>query len=156
GGGGGGGGGGVRAARGAAPPPPPRGRLALGEAALLSSLVAGTPAPEGFDPRRLRVQSRALAAKRTGVVAKIAPELPEILGEGFRPAFLAYAAHTPMRGGYRRDALDFAESLLIERRPEDSATRRRLTLWWRERAASRPPRRATCIFRVARAALAGR
>ncbi|MFD6336263.1 DUF692 domain-containing protein [Streptomyces sp. NPDC060131] len=133
-----------------------RGRLALGEAALLSSLVAGTPAPEGFDPRRLRVQSRALAAKRAGVVAKIAPELPEILGEGFRPAFLAYAAHTPMRGGYRRDALDFAESLLIERRPEDSAARRRLTLWWRERAASRPPRRATRIFRVARAALAGR
>ncbi|MFC9651256.1 DUF692 domain-containing protein [Streptomyces sp. NPDC056937] len=133
-----------------------RGRLALSEAALLSSLVAGTPAPEGFDPRRLRVQSRALAAKRAGVVAKVAPELPEILGKGFRPAFLAYAAHTPMRGGYRRDALDFAESLLIERRPEDSAARRRLTLWWRERAASRPPRRATRLLRVARAALAGR
>ncbi|PVE04042.1 DUF692 family multinuclear iron-containing protein [Streptomyces scopuliridis] len=133
-----------------------RGRLALSEAALLSSLVAGTPVPEGFDPRRLRVQSRALAAKRAGVVAKVAPELPEILGEGFRPAFLAYAAHTPMRAGYRRDALDFAESLLIEGRPEDSAARRRLTLWWRERAASRPPRRATRLIRVARAALVGR
>ncbi|WP_326610018.1 DUF692 family protein [Streptomyces scopuliridis] len=133
-----------------------RGRLALSEAALLSSLVAGTPVPEGFDPRRLRVQSRALAAKRAGVVAKVAPELPEILGESFRPAFLAYAAHTPMRAGYRRDALDFAESLLIEGRPEDSAARRRLTLWWRERASSRPPRRATRLIRVARAALVGR
>ncbi|MFD7219915.1 DUF692 domain-containing protein [Streptomyces sp. NPDC059892] len=142
--------------RGASGTDAARGRLALSEAALLSSLVAGTPAPEGFDPRRLRVQSRALAAKRAGVVAKVAPELPEILGKGFRPAFLAYAAHTPMRGGYRRDALDFAESLLIERRPEDSAARRRLTLWWRERAASRPPRRATRLLRVARAALAGR
>ncbi|MFJ9030972.1 DUF692 domain-containing protein [Streptomyces sp. NPDC102274] len=133
-----------------------RGRLALSEAALLSSLVAGTPVPEGFDPRRLRVQSRALAAKRAGVVAKIAPELPEILGKGFRPAFLAYAAHTPMRAGYRRDALDFAEKLLVEGRPEDSAARRRLTLWWRERASARPPRRATRLLRVARAALAGR
>ncbi|MFE9886609.1 DUF692 domain-containing protein [Streptomyces scopuliridis] len=133
-----------------------RGRLALSEAALLSSLVAGTPVPEGFDPRRLRVQSRALAAKRAGVVAKVAPELLEILGKGFRPAFLAYAGHTPMRAGYRRDALDFAESLLIEGRPEDSAARRRLTLWWRERAAARPPRRATRLVRVARAALIGR
>ncbi|MFE7567566.1 DUF692 domain-containing protein [Streptomyces sp. NPDC057539] len=133
-----------------------RGRLALSEAALLSSLVAGTPVPEGFDPRRLRVQSHALAAKRAGVVAKVAPDLPEILGKGFRPAFLAYAAHTPMRAGYRRDALEFAESLLIEGRPEDSAARRRLTLWWRERAAARPPRRATRLLRVARAALAGR
>lgn len=130
-----------------------RERLALGEAALLSSLVAGTPVPEGFDPRRLRVQSRALAAKRAGVIAKVAPELPEILGKGFRPAFLAYAAHTPMRAGYRRDALDFAERLLIEGRPEDSTARRRLTLWWRERAAARPPRRATRLVRVARAAL---
>ncbi|MFE4368110.1 DUF692 domain-containing protein [Streptomyces sp. NPDC056835] len=133
-----------------------RGRLALSETALLSSLVAGTPVPEGFDPRRLRVQSRALAAKRAGVIAKVAPELPEILGKGFRPAFLAYAAHTPMRAGYRRDALDFAESLLIEGRPEDSAARRRLTLWWRERAAARPPRRATRFLRVARTALVGR
>ncbi|MCL7375788.1 DUF692 domain-containing protein [Streptomyces sp. 35G-GA-8] len=133
-----------------------RGRLALSQTALLSSLVAGTPVPEGFDPRRLRVQSHALAAKRAGVVAKVAPDLPEILGKGFRPAFLAYAAHTPMRAGYRRDALDFAESLLIEGRPEDSAARRRLTLWWRERAAARPPRRATRLLRVARAALAGR
>ncbi|MEV6418591.1 DUF692 domain-containing protein [Streptomyces sp. NPDC051662] len=133
-----------------------RGRLALSETALLSSLVAGTPVPEGFDPRRLRVQSHALAAKRAGVVAKVAPELPEILGKGFRPAFLAYAAHTPMRAGYRRDALDFAESLLFEGRPEDSAARRRLTLWWHERAAARPPRRATRLLRVARAALAGR
>ncbi|MFJ2114277.1 DUF692 domain-containing protein, partial [Streptomyces sp. NPDC087850] len=57
-----------------------RERLALSQAALLSALVAGGPVPEGFDPRRLRTQSRALTAKRAGVVAKVAPELPGILG----------------------------------------------------------------------------
>lgn len=59
---------------------PARQRLALAETSLLSALVAGTPVPEGFDRRRLRVQSRALSVKRAGVVAKVAPELPEILG----------------------------------------------------------------------------
>ncbi|MFJ5224971.1 DUF692 domain-containing protein [Streptomyces sp. NPDC088400] len=133
-----------------------RERLALAETALLSALVAGAPVPPGFDSRRLAVQSRALAAKRADVIAKVAPELPEILGDGYRPAFLAYAAHRPMSAGYRRDALDFAEHLLIDGRPERSAARRRLTLWWEERAGARPPRRATRLVRVARAALGRR
>ncbi|WP_046504824.1 DUF692 domain-containing protein [Streptomyces odonnellii] len=133
-----------------------RERLALREAGLLSALVAGAPAPEGFDAERLRVQSRALAVKRAGVIAKVAPELPEILGGGFRAAFLAYAADRPMRDGYRRDALDFAEHLLFDGRPEDPVARRRLTLWWEERAGARPPRRATRLVRRARAALIGR
>ncbi|NEC07514.1 DUF692 domain-containing protein, partial [Streptomyces sp. SID7909] len=109
--------------------------VAVAQTALLSALVAGTPAPEGFDPNRLRVQSRALAAKRADVVAKVAPELPEILGDGYRAAFLAYAGARPMTSGYRRDALDFAEHLLIAGRPADDAARRRLTRWWRDRAA---------------------
>ncbi|MGN9793418.1 DUF692 domain-containing protein [Streptomyces sp. OZ13] len=137
-------------------PPPARQRVALTQAALLSALVAGTPAPEGFDARRLRVQSRALAAKRADVVAKIAPELREILGTDYRSAFLAYAKDRPMHAGYRRDALDFAEHLLASRRPQDSAARRRLSLWWQERSAPRPPRGATRLVRVARAALAAR
>lgn len=133
-----------------------RERLARQQTALLSSLVAGAPVPEGFDSERLGVQSRALAAKRADVVAKVAPELPEILGDGYRAAFLAYAGQRPMRAGYRRDALDFAESLLIEGRPEEGAARRRLTLWWEERAGSRPPNRATRLVRAARLALVGR
>ncbi|WP_066944762.1 DUF692 domain-containing protein [Streptomyces lushanensis] len=151
----------VPAAPPAAPAPhrPPtdatRERLALRQAALLSALVAGTPVPEGFDTRRVRVQSRALAAKRADVIAKVAPELPEILGSGYRPAFLPYAAKQPMRAGYRRDALDFAEHLLIDGRPDDPVARRELTLWWQERAGSRPPRRATRLVRRARAALIG-
>ncbi|AXG80953.1 DUF692 domain-containing protein [Streptomyces paludis] len=133
-----------------------RQRLALAQTSLLSALVAGTPVPEGFDRRRLRVQSRALSVKRAGVVAKVAPELPEILGDGYRPEFLGYAASRPMRAGYRRDALDFAEHLLIAGRPESRPARRRLSLWWQERAGARPPRRATRLVRVARAALAGK
>ncbi|MGW4705371.1 multinuclear nonheme iron-dependent oxidase [Streptomyces sp. NPDC004285] len=133
-----------------------RQRLAVTQASLLSSLVAGTPVPEGFDTRRVGIQSRALAAKRAGVVAKVAPELPEILGGGFRPAFLAYARSRPMTGGYRRDALDFAEHLLVAGRPEDPAARRELTEWWQDRSGSRPPGRATRLVRAARHALVRR
>ncbi|MFE7514557.1 DUF692 family multinuclear iron-containing protein [Streptomyces sp. NPDC057540] len=143
-----------------APAPAPRAgarqRLAVTQASLLSSLVAGTPVPEGFDTRRVGIQSRALAAKRAGVVAKVAPELPEILGGGFRPAFLAYARSRPMTGGYRRDALDFAEHLLVAGRPEDPAARRELTEWWQDRSGSRPPGRATRLVRAARHALVRR
>lgn len=135
---------------------PARERLALAQTSLLSALVAGTPAPEGFDSRRLGVQSRALAAKRAEVVAKVAPELPRILGDGYRAEFLAYAKSRPMRAGYRRDALDFAEHLLIADRPQDPAARRALTQWWRDRSGSRPPRRATRIVRAARSVLVGR
>lgn len=131
-----------------------RTRVAIGQAALLSALVAGTPVPEGFDRQRVRVQSRALAAKRAGVVARLAPELREILGGGepYREAFLGYARHRPLTAGYRRDALDFAEHLLIRDLPADPAARRRLTLWWQDRAGSRPAPR---VVRWARA-LTGR
>ncbi|MFJ2295167.1 DUF692 domain-containing protein [Streptomyces sp. NPDC087894] len=148
--------------RAARPPEPAerpagaRDRTAVAQTALLSALVAGTPAPDGFDHRRLRVQSRALAAKRADVVAKVAPELPGILGDGYRPAFLAYARNRPMSAGYRRDALDFAERLLIEGRPADDAARRRLTRWWQERAAARPPRRGARLVHAARTALLGK
>lgn len=130
-----------------------RDRTAVAQTALLSALVAGTPAPEGFDHRLLRVQSRALAAKRADVVAKVAPELPEILGDGYRAAFLAYAGSRPMSGGYRRDALDFAEHVLIAGGPADPVARRRLTYWWQDRSGARPPRRTTRLVRAARAVL---
>ncbi|WP_328320415.1 DUF692 domain-containing protein [Streptomyces sp. NBC_00388] len=127
-----------------------RQRLAVAETALLSALVAGTPPPEGFDARRLGVQSRALAAKRADVVSHVAPELPVLLGAGYRPAFLAYATSRPLSGGYRRDALDFAEQLLDAGQPADAAARRRLALWWQERAAPRRPTRAARFARAAR------
>lgn len=130
-----------------------RERLALAQTAVLSSLVAGTPVPEGFDRARMGVQGRALAAKRAGVVARVAPELPGILGAGYRPAFLAYAHMHPMPGGYRRDALDFAGSLLSAGRIEDGRTRRELREWWLERSGPVPRSgRDKPVARVARAA----
>ncbi|MFJ4584762.1 DUF692 domain-containing protein [Streptomyces echinatus] len=118
-----------------------RERLGVAQAAVLSSLVAGTPVPEGFDRVRMGVQARALAAKRADVVAKVAPELPEILGAGYREEFLEYARHRPMTDGYRRDALDFAGHLLKLGRPGDAGARRRLRDWWLDRAGPAPRRR---------------
>ncbi|MGI5458843.1 DUF692 domain-containing protein [Streptomyces sp. CA-249302] len=134
------------------PTDPARQRLALAQAALLSALVAGTPVPEGFDRVRLGVQARALAGKRADVVGKVAPELPEILGEGYRPAFLAYAHGQPMTGGYRRDALSFAEQLLLSGRPEDARVRRELRDWWLERSGP-APRAQGRLVRAARKVL---
>ncbi|SNX64656.1 hypothetical protein SAMN06272735_6484 [Streptomyces sp. TLI_55] len=117
---------------------PARQRLALAQAALLSALVAGTPVPEGFDRVRLGVQARALAGKRADVVAKVAPELPVILGTGYRAAFLGYAHGHPMTGGYRRDALDFAGYVLGAGAVRDARTLGELREWWLERSGSRP------------------
>lgn len=121
---------------------PVRQRLALAQHALLSALVAGTPVPEGFDRARLRVQARSLAVKRADVVAKVAPELPGILGESYRPAFLGYAAGRPLTGGHRRDALDFVEHLLDGEEPARSPVRGRvrweLREWWLDRSGPAP------------------
>ncbi|MET9365518.1 DUF692 domain-containing protein [Streptomyces sp. NPDC006632] len=125
-----------------------RQRLALAQTALLSSLTAGTPAPAGFDGRRLRVQARALVAKRADVVAKVAPELPRLLGDGYREAFSSYAACRPMCGGYRQDALDFARFLLDAGRPAEPDARRALARWFSERAGARPPGKAARLLRT--------
>ncbi|MGW1914706.1 DUF692 domain-containing protein [Streptomyces sp. NPDC002076] len=126
-----------------------RERLAVAQAAVLSSLVAGTPVPEGFDRVRLGVQARALASKRADVVAKVAPELPVILGAGYRAAFLDYARVRPMTGGYRRDALDFAGHVLKADRPQDPGSRRQLREWWLDRAGP-APRSGGRVARAAR------
>ncbi|QES47622.1 endonuclease [Streptomyces venezuelae] len=116
-----------------------RGRVGVAQTALLSALVAGTPVPEGFDRQRVAVQARALVSKRADVVGRIAPELVGFLGpEAYRREFSGYARHRPMTGGYRRDALDFAEHLLVHGLPADPAARRRLGRWWQDRAGSRP------------------
>ncbi|MGW5490763.1 DUF692 domain-containing protein [Streptomyces olivaceoviridis] len=118
-----------------------RERVGVAQTAVLSSLVAGTPVPEGFDRVRMGVQARALAAKRAGVVAKVAPELPVILGPGYRETFLEYARQRPMRGGYRLDALDFAGHLLKLGRPADAGARRELRDWWLHRSGPAPRKR---------------
>lgn len=127
-------------------------RLAAAQEELLAALVSDGADPAGFDTERLAVQRRALAAKRADVVAAVAPELPGILGADYRTAFLDYAHRRPMRGGYRRDALDFAGHLLALGLPAHPAARRKLTQWWRERAGPTPPpaRPAARLARLAR------
>ncbi|SFK92879.1 hypothetical protein SAMN05192584_110118 [Streptomyces pini] len=115
-----------------------RRRLAAAQAALLGALVAGGPAPAGFDPARLEVQRRALVAKRAAVIAGIAPELPRILGERYRPAFAAYARGRPMTGGYRPDAMRFVTHLLESDSALTRQQRRRLRRWYRERSGRAP------------------
>jgi hypothetical protein len=116
-----------------------RERLGRAQAGLLAALVAGAPVPDGFDADRLAVQSRALIGKRADVVAKVAPELPEILGKmTFRSAFVAYARGRPMDGGYRQDALAFAAHLLNEGATGNRSTRRKLRRWWLERSGPEP------------------
>lgn len=133
-----------------------RDRLAQAQAALLAALVAGAPAPAGFDEERLAVQRRALIGKRADIVAKVAPELPEMLGEKtFRSAFAGYARGRPMTGGYRRDALDFARHLLTESGTLDRAARRQVRRWSLERSGPTPPpegrlRRTLYLLRAAR------
>ncbi|WP_326781554.1 DUF692 domain-containing protein [Streptomyces longwoodensis] len=126
-----------------------RERVALAQTALLSALVAGTPVPEGFDRTRLGIQARALAAKRAGVVAKVAPELPAVLGTAYRPAFLSYAQSRPMGGGYRQDALDFAEWALLSGGLAEGRAKRELREWWLDRSGPAPRRRSR-VTRVAR------
>ncbi|MFE7816318.1 DUF692 domain-containing protein [Streptomyces sp. NPDC057433] len=140
--------------RGAGSGEPARQRVALAQAAVLSSLVAGTPVPEGFDRVRMAVQARALAAKRADVVAKVAPELPVMLGGRYRAAFLAHARKRPMTGGYRQDALDFVEQLLLtsgqRERKHEQLPLRELREWWLERSGPRPRSRRPAV-RLARA-----
>ncbi|MER0243938.1 hypothetical protein AAHZ94_18385, partial [Streptomyces sp. HSW2009] len=131
---------------------PVRQQVALAQTALLSALVAGTPVPEGFDRARIRVQGRALLAKRCDVIARVAPELPQLLGADYRPAFWAYARSRPLSAGYRRDALAFVEHLLAVDEHRDPALRRSLTAWWQERAEPAPPtgHPAARLWRAAR------
>nr|WP_308401555.1 hypothetical protein [Streptomyces roseoverticillatus] len=125
-------------------------RLAQAQHALLSALVADAPPPAGHDPQRLQTQRRALLGKRAEVVAKVAPELPEILGADFRRLFLDHARGRPMRHGYRQDALDFAARLLETDGALTGPGQRERLAAWREAhatadratartAAARPP-----------------
>ncbi|GLZ38960.1 hypothetical protein [Actinokineospora sp. NBRC 105648] len=105
-----------------------RDRLADKQAELLRALLAGGPAPAGFDQRALDVEATALLAKRRRVVAQIAPEAAGDLGDRFVPLFDEYARAHPRRDGSRarEDAAAFGEWLVA--RGETAAPRRR---WWR-------------------------
>lgn len=74
--------------------------LASEQAALLHALLAGHPAPAGFDPRRLRIEADALRAKRRRTVERLRPDLVDELGEPrFAELFGVWAAAQPRRHG---------------------------------------------------------
>ncbi|MCH0541592.1 DUF692 domain-containing protein [Streptomyces sp. MUM 203J] len=124
--------------------------LAHQQEGLLSALVAGGPVPVGFDAERVRLQARLLTVKRCKVVAKVTPELPALLGDRYRPLYLAYARRTPLTGGHRRDSLRFAEHLLLDGTLLGPPERARLSEWWlRQAGGSRP--RPGALARLTRA-----
>ncbi len=116
-----------------------RQRVGRAQAELLAALVAAGPVPAGFDTRRLEVQARALRAKRADVVAKVAPELPQILGAAeYRRLFAAYATGRPLAGNHRWDALDFAAYALRHGRLP-RRVRKPLKSWRAHRLGPAPP-----------------
>lgn len=126
-----------------------RAALARRQEALLTALVAGGPVPPGFDPAQVRAQSLGLAAKRRDTTAKVAPELPRLLGRQYGPLFLAYARTHPQTGGYRADARAFAAWALTRGTPANGtpadgtpalgADQRRAVQQWLDPAAQQPP-----------------
>lgn len=87
-----------------------RERLAAQQAELLGALLGQRQDPPGFDRAQLRVQQQALLHKRRRVVARLRPDLPELLGDRFRSLFERYAAEQPRAAGSkaRADAAEFA------------------------------------------------
>ncbi|MEU7481267.1 hypothetical protein AB0A63_35195 [Lentzea sp. NPDC042327] len=79
----------------------------------MNALLTGTPAPAGFDERRIEVERRALLAKRRGIVRMLGPEVAHELGDRFRPLFDRYALANPRKAGSRarEDAAAFADWL---------------------------------------------
>jgi hypothetical protein len=89
-----------------------RERLAAQQAALTAALVAGAPAPAGFDERMFDAARSALLNKRAGEVAHHWPRLAAGLGEQWRPQFRTWAAGHPPRGSLS-DGFDFARHLAV-------------------------------------------
>ncbi|NHC16573.1 hypothetical protein G9H71_22580 [Motilibacter sp. E257] len=106
-----------------------RRRLARAEAGLLDALVAAGPVPDGFDAERVRIQARALVAKRREVACLVSPGLAAAVGPRFRELFDAYARASPKpAGGARADVAAFVQTLPRDLRPRPARRwlRRRL------------------------------
>ncbi len=84
--------------------------LAARQAELLTALLAGGPVPPGFDPGRIRVEARALHAKRRSVAMRLRPDLVDALADRFVPLFDEWATGRPRRTGtsFHADMAGFA------------------------------------------------
>ncbi|WP_410610611.1 hypothetical protein [Amycolatopsis sp. lyj-109] len=81
-----------------------REELARRQAELLHALLAGGPAPAGFDPARLKVEAQVLRRKHGRVLAYQRPELAEALGERYGPLFAQFTAARPKKAAERSGA----------------------------------------------------
>lgn len=88
--------------------------LAAQQTELLSSLLAGTAPPPGFDTRWVAAAAMSLRAKRERVIARLRPDLPDALGARFSVLCAEYVAEHPRRDGIRshQDADSFARWLI--------------------------------------------
>ncbi|MEV6556703.1 hypothetical protein AB0M22_13365 [Nocardia sp. NPDC051756] len=82
--------------------------LAERQAALVRALVAGSPAPDGFDTDSVAAAARALLHKRAGEVARRFPLLAHACGDDFTARFIDWAADKP-KTSTASDATTFAE-----------------------------------------------
>jgi hypothetical protein len=128
--------------------------LACRQAELVAALVAGGPAPVGFDPARLDATRRALLRKRAGEAAKVWPLLAASLGTEWTATFAAHHdGHEP--AGALRDGWDVArarhERGELRAGAAAELAAREATLHYDGHSAPRPRLRAR-----ARRALAGR
>lgn len=87
-----------------------RAGLAQAQAALLRALVAGGPAPDGFDADLVRIQAAALLDKRQRAIRRADPFVARALGERHRDLFAQWArAHPPLSTScVSSDATSFA------------------------------------------------
>jgi uncharacterized protein (UPF0276 family) len=92
---------------------PAQEKVAREQTALLAALLTGAPVPPGFDPERVRVQAKALAAKRRDCALRAVPELATALGERWPREFMTWAlVHPkPVEGGTRADVHAFVAHL---------------------------------------------
>lgn len=89
---------------------PPSGRLAEQQAALVRALVAGAPAPAGFDAADISATAHALLHKRADEVARRFPLLAHACGGEFTAKFMEWAGSRP-KTSTAADATAFASAL---------------------------------------------
>jgi hypothetical protein len=118
------------------------------QAAVVAALVAGAPAPPGFDPDRVRAAAAALLRKRAGEAAAVWPLLAASAGQGWPAAFGAWAAGRPPAGALR-DGWDFARSGAPLPAPADEELATREVTWHYDGTSAPRRRRGPAVRRCA-------
>jgi hypothetical protein len=139
-------------------PGPGSAALADRQAALVAALVAGGPAPAGFDPDRLAAAQRALLRKRAAAAAVEWPLLDRSFGARWPDTFSRLRAGQDPVGGLRdgwhvaralRERGELPAAAAAELAAREAELRYDDPAFWDGRRAPRP-RRAARVRRWAR------